>query len=805
MGVVSGGGPARHLSDKEVALFTYLVTRSHTVVTREELYREVWSYSDRVVSRAVDLAVARLRSKIERCTADPDHILTVYGQGYRFVPVEAEEVPMISPAVPSLVGREADLARLQTAFEEGARLVTVTGPPGVGKTTLAMTSAKRWNRAVLCRLAEQRDRAGLVSALANALDCAIPSKRPLAGLARVLGRLPGTLVVLDNAEHLRDVVAESVTELLEGAPELQILVTSRERLSLSIEHRLDLGPLSAEAATQLYRQRLAGATASSSGEVDALVAWLDGMPLAIELAAAQADVLSEVEMLARMKSMGSSGADPAIVRALRWSWELLSPWEQAALSWCGVFSGGFAVSDFEAVWPAWDASPPAITLLTSLRAKSLLRNYEDPEMPGVRRLALYHAVRDFALSRLAEPATQDAVRVRGPEVAAEATRHHARHYGSMGTLEALRALNGFEEPSRMAALRVERHNLEAARTRSMEAGELGLAASATLALAELQRNEGRFDEVVAYAQPLMHSEALPPIQRVHLLRNAGAATQILGHIEEAAALLDRGIALADAAENPVLSADLKRFRAQSGLHRTPEEAMAACAEALGVLEREGATGYLEGAYFTMASLANTAGRQAEALDWARRALRASMRSRGPTRQAMCLYNEAFVLKRRGDFALAEHGYRRALEAFEVVNDRLWIAVTRAGLGTLYSSMGRLEEARVENRSALDTTLRHGLGYVEVQIRINLGSVLRKLGRYEAARETLFEARQAAIILDSVRLQCSALHHLAALHRDIGEPEVARRTWQEELDLATAASLPREEAEARAMIAALDEG
>ena len=149
--VVSRGEDEQRLTSTEVALLAYLVEHSPDIIPREELYREVWEHTATLQTRTLDLAVLRLRKKIEADSKNPLHILTVYGKGYCFVPsggqtgnfrpvsggLSTKAPTNLAPPLDSFVGRESELEKLSTYFEQGARLVTVKGTGGAGKTRLA--------------------------------------------------------------------------------------------------------------------------------------------------------------------------------------------------------------------------------------------------------------------------------------------------------------------------------------------------------------------------------------------------------------------------------------------------------------------------------------------------------------------------------------------------------------------------------------------------------------------------------------------------------------------------------------------
>jgi predicted ATPase len=343
----------------------------------------------------------------------------------------------------AFVGRDADLGRVLSAIEAGARLVTVTGPPGIGKTRLAQrclelasSSFEREGGAWFCDLSAASD----ARALAHAVARVLPSLEGAAGdddeadVGDALAAAGPTLLVLDNFEQL---VAHAgvVASWCEAAPELTVLVTSRERLAQGGEVVVELGPLACPRedappeevlacdAVKLLSARAAaiGGELGADPEVlGALVRRLDGIPLAIELAAARTRVLGARELASRLaqrfdllarRPLRAEDRHATLASAIEWSWNLLSPAEQRAIEACSVFAGDFTLAAAEAVLDTDDA----VDLVAALRDKSLLHGAEDG------RLALYLSIRSFAAARLAERGADevDAVRLR-----------HARWYAA---------------------------------------------------------------------------------------------------------------------------------------------------------------------------------------------------------------------------------------------------------------------------------------------------------------------------------------------------------------------------------------
>ena len=336
-----------------------------------------------------------------------------------------------APTTP-LVGRATELAAVRAALDEH-RLVTVVGPAGVGKTRLAVEAARgrqaphgTW----LVRLEGVRTADELTTALAEAL----PGNTGLAGL-----RTSDVLLVLDNCEHLVGAVGDAVTQVLDAAPGVRVLATSQRALGVGGERIFPLAPLADDDAVALFTVR-AHRAAGTGPDVLPLCRALDGLPLAIELAAARTRVLSVPEILRRLDDRFALLADPTargperrrtLAAALAWSYDLLFPDDQRGLWALAAFPAGASLAALEHVLAALDVPrAAALDVVERLVDRSLV--LVDPHPTGTR-YRLLDGVRAFAWERagavagIAEAALVDWVArlaatvdagVRGPEQAA---------------------------------------------------------------------------------------------------------------------------------------------------------------------------------------------------------------------------------------------------------------------------------------------------------------------------------------------------------------------------------------------------
>ncbi|HEX2119343.1 MAG TPA: hypothetical protein VHF91_09185, partial [Acidimicrobiales bacterium] len=316
----------------------------------------------------------------------------------------APTTPIPDPAGP-LIGRTEEVAAVMALFDRGARLVTLLGAPGIGKTRMALELAGRFHDrlpggARFVALAGVAEPAGLAPAIGDALGITVPAGdeglEPLvAGL-----RAQEILLVLDNFEHLAP-AAPLVGELLARSPALRVLVTGRQPLELSAETEFSLPPLALPERADEPPERLAEVAAvalfvaragrvrpgfvlddSNAAAVAQICARLDGIPLAIELAAGAVKFLAPPAILAQLgHGLDLPVAGPldapehhrTLRRAIGWSFDLLGPDEHTLMSRLGVFVGGCTLEAVEGVCrlsPREDLDPRAGVL--GLAAKSLV-------------------------------------------------------------------------------------------------------------------------------------------------------------------------------------------------------------------------------------------------------------------------------------------------------------------------------------------------------------------------------------------------------------------------------------------------
>jgi predicted ATPase/DNA-binding CsgD family transcriptional regulator len=334
--------------------------------------------------------------------------------------------------VTSFVGRRRELGEIRKQLA-ASRLVSLVGPGGVGKTRLAVRAAGELGRgfadgAWVVELAEVRDEALVSNALLAALDLRDLAPKPFSILVAYL-QDKRLLLVVDNCEHLLEAAARVVSDLLRAAPNLRVIATSREPLQVAGEQVIPLSPLELprgdgteplgqlqqNEAVALFSERAAAAsggfelTSSNQAAVVALCRRLDGLPLAIELAAVRTRVLSAEQILDRLGdrfALLTGGARAALPRhqtlrlAIDWSFELLTDVEQTLFRRLCLFAGRFTLDDIDGVLLA-DERPGAgvLALLGSLVDKSLVTK---EDVSGAACYRLHETIREYASLKLDE-------------------------------------------------------------------------------------------------------------------------------------------------------------------------------------------------------------------------------------------------------------------------------------------------------------------------------------------------------------------------------------------------------------------
>jgi predicted ATPase/DNA-binding winged helix-turn-helix (wHTH) protein len=600
--LVRAGTPAA-LSPKALQLLGILVECNPKALSKADLQDRLWP-STFVVEKNLTNLVSELRDVLGDDPANPRFIRTVHRFGYAFR--EATAVKDGEPdtfahhnlpaPLTNFIGRDREIEELLRLLPP-ARLLTLTGAGGCGKTRLALEVAARaldrfpdgvW----VVDLATLVDPSRLTQAVASVLDVREGPNRPLLDALLDCVRSRRLLLVLDNCEHLIAACAQLTDELLRTAEGVSILATSREGLGITGEAvwrvpSLSLPDVSVEVsvdavfrhdAVRLFAERASAVdhafaiTSANAGLVSDVCIRLDGIPLAIELAAARVKVLSIKQIHARLNDrfrLLTGGSRTAVARqrtleaAVDWSYRLLSNSERQLLRRLSVFAGGWTMEAAEDVTPDSPSErDDVLESLSRLVDKSLVNVESDSS--GSRRYHFLETVRQYARERLVE--------------SGEAERLRDRHLAFFHELvrRAEPELTRKEQIAWMNRLQREHDNLRLAIEWGLEApgrGEQGTEIAVGLSWFWLKR--GYFHEGQEWLERnLSAGHPTPPALRAKTLMNLGMMTFFQGDFVRTQALAEESAALGRTAGDLSMVAVSLGVSALSALERGDTEACA---------------------------------------------------------------------------------------------------------------------------------------------------------------------------------------------------------------------------------------
>ncbi|MEN0085170.1 MAG: DUF4062 domain-containing protein [Leifsonia sp.] len=577
-----------------------------------------------------------------------------------------------------LVGRDDDIAAIVDRVEHGTRFVTLAGPGGIGKSRLAIAAARAAAQdfedgAVFVDLSAVHDPKRVPNRIAQALGVRDTGDAPILDNLVTALRDRRILLVLDNFEQVLD-AAPILTELLAASPGLSLLVTSRSLLRVSAEQSYEVGPLAEDSSVSLFVERAHAVkpdfeiTPENAQAVARVCTALDGVPLAIELAAARIRVLSPAELLDRLDRrlsvlVGGSRDLPerqqTIRRTIEWSTQLLAPEQRRLLSRLGVFEGGFTLEAAEAVGADDDDRADVLSDLAVLVDSSLVSQHDSDDRP---RFTMQAIVREYAREQL-----------HGDGELERARDAHARYFIDLGARARL-PLKAGGQREWMLRLGDERDNLRAAERYLLDARDWDRAAQLAFNLFLYFWVTGLLGEVRTWMdEPLESGDTLHD--------------------------RTRAIAL--------------YFTRTIRFWKDPDGRVAAdLAEAADIFRRSGDTSGEAMAYISLA-LALLAGEKPDTA----RAAEVMERSLQLFRETGDVWGESMALVLLGRVALLEQRLRVAYERFDQSlaltqrsGDAVGGRIAAYHLGWAHLLLGSPEEARTD--FALSVTLSTSLGHIE---------------------------------------------------------------------------------------------
>ncbi len=698
------------------------------------------------------------------------------------------------------VGRARELRDLVERLEDGPSQMTILGAGGSGKTRLARrygwTSLDRWSGGVwFCDLSEAGDADGIVHAVATGLDVPLGKGDPIVQLGHAIAGRGRALIILDNFEQVREHAEATLGQWIARARETSFLVTSRERLQLEGETVLDLDPLDPETeGIELFAERaraqVAGfALGANRGVVGDIVRLVDGLPLAIELAAARLRTLSLEQLRARLVDRlgllaGPKGGRQGTLRAtLDWSRELLAPWEQAAVAQASVFEGGFTLEAAEAVLKisSWPKAPAVLDVVQALVDKSWLRARS---ALGAPRFEMFATVREYAAGKLRGDGAAAGV-LAGATLQLEAEKRHGRYYAAMGTEEAVEALDRHGGVAKRAALKLEIDNLVAACRRAVERSDPDTAAGALAASWVLLSMTGPITAAVDLGRLVTEMQGLRPLQRARAMSHLGAALRGSGQEEEARHCFEEALRLyRELGDRGGEGRILNQLAIMDLSHGRTQEARRLFQDALALLREAGLRGSEGGCLGDMGGLDLMEGRLEDARLRAEESL-AICRELGNRRgEARYLNNLGIACGTKGHVEEARRCHEEALMILREIGDRWGEGILLNDLGALHGNRGRREEAQRCFEEALIILRQVGNRRSEGHALGNLASSVEE-GRAEEKQRLYEEAIAIYREIGDRAFEGRFLGDLGLIHGSQGRMEEAQRCIDEGIAIARA--------------------
>ncbi len=706
-------------------------------------------------------------------------------------------------------GREDEIRLLcdRLAPQGDCRLLTLIGPGGTGKTRLAVEAAERFQSAYRGRvfflaLAEVADPNDVGRALAAALSLTLsPETDPLSQALNVLATAP-SLLVLDNLEQLLPDVAPLIACLLSEAPNLKCLATSRRAVGIDGEQEIDLGPLPLprqgcdldELATYpgvaLFVDRARAVRADfdltpyNAEDVRSLCHLLEGLPLAIELAAARVRVMTPGEMSRRTDQLihwlvDVRGGKVARHRSLRatieWSFRLLAPLERRVFSALAVFVGGFtadaaAIVGLDGQLGALDT----LAILESLQAASMLTAVETPD--STTRFGMLDMLRRFGIECLERADAEKTVRTRHLRYCVDLVGNHTGELRDW-------------TPDEVARVAPEDSNLRAALEYGIGAdagpAEQSLALDLAGRLGGYWDHQGQWGDGLHFLRRALARNDAPEHvgERMRALRSAGALAHLIGEHEAAEGYARSGLAMAQALNDPAATAacftTLGHVAFAQGNY---VDARLQTLEARRLFEQIDEPLGIARCVETLGNVAFFLGDHDAARVSLEEAVERYERAGYPLGVASTLLKLGNVLRNQGQFDAAHTRLQASLQRFREIANEQGIASALNGLGLAAAFQGDSAEATARLTEALDIFTRIGLKRGVAGCHLYLGMVALDEGELDAGSDHSRKALTLCQDLGDRRHAAACLVQLGRVAEAMGDLRAAASQMLEALEI-----------------------
>jgi predicted ATPase/class 3 adenylate cyclase len=750
----------------------------------------------------IDLGEHRLRD-----LSEVEHVYQLVAPGLPadFPPLKSldRQIHNLPPQLTPFIGREALVAEIRGRLEQpSVRLLTLTGPGGTGKTRLALRVAadlvgEYADGAWFVPLAPVASAAMVASTIAGALGVRESSAEPIESSLRAYLRPRRLLLVLDNFEHVVD-ASPLIAGLLSHCPDIQVLVTSRAPLHLSGEHEFPVPPLElppvtgplclddalASEAVRLFVDRARAVqnhfqlTEENAEAIVAICRRLDGLPLAIELAASRVRLLPPKAILARLDSrltlLTGGGRDlperqQTLRGAIAWSHDLLDPAQQTLFRRLAVFAGGWTLDAAEAV-TGLGSEPPLSVFdgLDALHDTSLIRLQEpvDSNARADPRFAMLQTIQEFATEQLitsgelaqtkeahaswfldlaltAEPLLP------GPSAVSWLDRLESEHDNLRGALDWLRSQGDGDRAVTLAAALwrfwwLRGHVAEGREQLEMALAVAGSVASAARASAldgagVLAETQGDYDRAEALHQESLHLSRergdKPGIARA--LGNLGVVAFDRGDGDQATALLEESLALArEIGDQLLVATALNDLGIVARVRGDLDRAEPLYQESLALRRQAGSGSEIARTLNNLGTVAIDRGDFDRACELFAESLSLYRDAGDRWGAAGAQVNMAVATHLLGDAPRAVALLEESRLLFQEVGDRRSAAVAALNLADALRDSGDLPQAVVQYRDALaefaDADDHQGVA----QVFLGLGGVMARMGRFESAAKLL---------------------------------------------------------------------
>jgi predicted ATPase/class 3 adenylate cyclase/Tfp pilus assembly protein PilF len=693
----------------------------------------------------------------------------------------------------SFVGRGTDLKNLHQLILDGKSLITVMAMGGMGKTRLTQEYARQhladftggiW----FCDLTESHHLDGFLSAVGQGLGIPLLSNEPEEQLGRAIQQRGSVLVVLDNVEQIVGIVVPTLECWIRQAPMATFLVTSRVQLNIKEEHVLHLHPHRTHEAIQLFVERAGTArpgfvlNQENRYHIRDIVEALDGLALAVELAAARIRVLSPAQILQRLnqrfrllrtQSRDRSPRQQTLYGAIDWSWELLAPMERECLAQCSAFRGGFTLEAAESVVHISSDNEWCLDAINTLVESSLLRTWE--QSPGQMRLGLLESIRLFAAEKLTEYPT-------GSPIAESAVvTRHFNFYTELGTDESLDALFSHRGVQRYRSRIIEIDNLMTAVHAAIRVKNIPCAVHCALAAHSVFTLVGPSADALTLLNDVLSLDGLTPQHQARLLMKKGQTLSRLGHLHESLTCLDKAHEISIDRDDQWM---LARVKGSIGnVHyrlKSVAEAQTFCEDALSLHQTVGDRRFEGQVYANLANIYRHQGRIKEAIGFFEKALQIHREVGNRVFEGAALGNLGCLRDAQGETAAARDCFESALSIHREVGNKLFEGLELANLGSLLCKSGNLVVAEKVFTSAIEI-LDELVPIRAAENRCRLASIYATTQRIEEAQALLYTAEQVVRPQHSESF-CMLLCIKAQIAYDIGNVAEAEVFLKEAEDI-----------------------